>query len=87
MGMALAGISQDFERAVLGVVGMNYSTLLPRSVDFDTYEAIFIPAYPSALDRTLLLSVIQMMWDRAEGSGYVRHVVAIRCPTRPRRPC
>ena len=76
MGLALAGMSQDFERAVLGVVGMNYSTLLPRSVDFDTYEAIFIPAYPSALDRTLLLSVIQMVWDRTEGSGYVRHVVS-----------
>ena len=78
MGMALAGISQDFERAVLGVVGMNYSTLLPRSVDFDDYEAIFIPAYPSALDRTLLLSVIQMVWDRAEGVG-------LR-PPRRRRP-
>ena len=83
MGMALAGISQDFDRAVLGVVGMNYSTLLPRSVDFDTYEAIFIPAYPSALDRTLLLSVIQMPWDRTEGAGYVRHLVADPLPDTP----
>ena len=83
MGLALAGISQDFERAVLGVVGMNYSTLLPRSVDFATYEAIFVPAYPSALDRELLLSVIQMMWDRTEGSGYVRHVVADPLPGTP----
>jgi len=64
---------------------MNYSTLLPRSVDFDTYEAIFIPAYPSALDRTLLLSVIQMVWDRAEGSGYVRHVVADPLPDTPEK--
>ncbi len=85
MGMALAGISQDFERAVLGVVGMNYSTLLPRSVDFADYEAIFIPAYPSALDRTLLLSVIQMVWDRTEGSGYVRHVVADPLPDTPEK--
>ena len=83
MGMALAGISQDFDRAVLGVVGMNYSTLLPRSVDFEDYEAIFIPAYPSALDRTLLLSVIQMVWDRTEGSGYVRHVVGDTLPDTP----
>ncbi len=75
MGIALAAISPDIERAVLGVVGMNYSTLLPRSVDFDTFETIFVPAYPSALDRTVALGVMQMLWDRAEGAGYVRHVV------------
>ena len=46
MGMALAGVSPDIDRAVLGVVGMNYGLLLPRSVDFDSYEAIFEPAYP-----------------------------------------
>ncbi len=85
MGMALAGISQDFERAVLGVPGINYSTLLPRSIDFDEYEAVFIPAYPSALDRELILSVIQMQWDRAEGSGYVRHVVSDTLPDTPEK--
>jgi hypothetical protein len=83
MGMALAGLSTDFERAVLGVVGMNYSILLPRSVDFDTYEAIFIPSYPSALDRTLLISVVQMLWDRGEGAGFVRHIVADPLPGTP----
>lgn len=85
MGMALAGISQDFDRAVLGVVGMNYSTLLPRSIDFDVYEEIFIPSYPSNLDRTLLLSVIQMEWDQAEGSGYVHHVVGNTLPDTPEK--
>lgn len=75
MGIALAALSPDIERAVLGVVGMNYSTLLPRSVDFDAFETIFVPAYPSALDRALALGVIQMVWDRAEGAGYIRHLV------------
>jgi hypothetical protein len=51
MGLMLAAVSPDIERAVLGVPGMNYSMLLPRSVDFDTYEAIMTPAYPSDLDR------------------------------------
>jgi hypothetical protein len=75
MGMALAAISTDFERVVLGVVGMNYSMLLPRSVDFDAFETIFVPAYPDPIDRALALGAIQMLWDRGEGAGFVRHVV------------
>ena len=63
LGGALTALSPDFTRAVLGVGGMNYSLLLPRSVDFDTYELIFKPAYKSRLDRMLLLSAIQNLWS------------------------
>ncbi|HSJ92168.1 MAG TPA: hypothetical protein VK917_08855, partial [Ilumatobacter sp.] len=83
MGLMLAAVSPDFERAVLGVPGMNYSLLLPRSVDFDVYEAIMEPAYPSTLDRMLIISVIQMLWDRGEGAGYVHHVVDDPLPGTP----
>ncbi len=76
MGIMLAALSRDFERAVLGVPGMNYSLLLPRSVDFDTYEAVMIPAYPDPVDRALLIGMVQMLWDRGEGAGYVRNVTA-----------
>ena len=75
MGMALAAISTDFERVVLGVVGMNYSTLLPRSVDFDGFEIVLEPAYPDPVDRAIGIAAVQMLWDRAEGAGFVRHVV------------
>ncbi len=34
MGGALTAVSPDFTRASLGVPAMNYSVLLPRSVDF-----------------------------------------------------
>jgi hypothetical protein len=74
MGIMLAALSRDFERAVLGVPGMNYSLLLPRSVDFDTYEAVMVPAYPDPVDRALLIAMVQMLWDRGEGAGYVQHV-------------
>lgn len=83
MGLMLAGVSPDFERAVLGVPGMNYSMLLPRSVDFDTYEAVMEPAYPSTLDRMLIIAVMQMLWDRGEGAGYVHHVVDDPLPGTP----
>ena len=86
MGLMLAAVSPDIERAVVGVVGMNYSMLLPRSVDFDTYEAIMVPAYPSALDRALILSLIQQLWDRGEGAGYVQHISSDPYPGTEAKP-
>lgn len=76
MGLMLAAVSPDIERAVLGVPGMNYSLLLPRSVDWATYNAIFAPAYPNELDRTVILAAVQMLWDRGEGAGYAQHVTS-----------
>ncbi len=74
MGLMLAAVSPDIERAVLGVPGMNYSLLLPRSKDWATYESVLKPAYPNDLDRTFIVSLLQMLWDRGEGAGYAQHV-------------
>ncbi len=74
MGMALVALSTDVERAVFGVVGMNYSTLLQRSVDFDVFETVFVPAYPDPIDRAIGIAAAQTLWDRAEGAGYVHHI-------------
>ena len=83
MGLMLTAVSPDIERSVLGVPGMNYSLLLPRSVDFDTYEQVFEPAYPNDLDRVLILGLVQMLWDRGEGAGYVQHITADPLPGTP----
>ena len=80
MGMAFAALSPDIERAVLGVVGMNYSTLLTRSVDFDGFETILAPAYPDPVDRAIGIAAAQILWDSTEGAGYVRHLVADPLP-------
>jgi hypothetical protein len=85
MGIALAALSPDFERAVLGVPGINYSLLLPRSIDFDEYEVVMVPAYPDPVDRALNLSLIQMLWDRGEGAGYVHHVTDQPLPGTPEK--
>ena len=74
MGIMLAAVSPDIQRAVLGVSGINYSLLLPRSVDFAKYEAVFKPAYPNDIDRQIDVDLLQMLWDRGEGGGYVQHV-------------
>jgi len=34
------------------------------------------PAYPNDLDRTLIFGIVQMLWDRGEGAGYVQHATA-----------
>ena len=94
MGGALTALSPDFDRAVLGVPGMNYSTLLRRSVDFDAYakgqfvDGAQIPVglyqnYPNQLERPLIISLIQMLWDRGEANGYAHHMTTDPLPNTP----
>jgi hypothetical protein len=92
-GGSLLAIAPDHERAVLGVPGMNYSTLLHRSVDFDTYaEGEFEGAetefglydqYPDELERPLIFAVMQMLWDRADPNGYAAHLTDDPLPNTP----
>jgi len=84
MGGSLTALAPDFNRAVLGVPGMNYSTLLQRSVDFDTYAAIIDPSYPSMIARQLELAQIQLLWDRGEANGYAHHITTDPLPNTPR---
>ena len=84
MGGALTALAPDFDRAVLGVPGMNYSTLLQRSVDFDAYEPILYGGYPNELERQLWLSQIQLLWDRGEANGYAHHITAKPLPNTPK---
>ncbi|MBA2280448.1 MAG: hypothetical protein H0W25_04310 [Acidimicrobiia bacterium] len=75
MGGALTALAPDLTRAVLGVPGMNYSTLLNRSVDWEgAYGAVFYAAYPGAIDQQLTFALLQMLWDRAEANGYAHHM-------------
>ena len=96
MGGALTAVAPDFDRAVLGVPGMNYSTLLSRSVDWGTgkgpdpsdpdipeYAWANYQAYPNQLERQLLFSLIQMLWDRAESNGYAQHMTDDAYPNTP----
>jgi hypothetical protein len=73
-GGALTAVAPDFTRSVLIVPAMNYSLLLTRSVDFDAFAAALYPAYPDELERPLLLSLIQTLWDRGEPDGYAWHM-------------
>jgi hypothetical protein len=60
---------------MLDVPAANYGLLLDRSVDFDPFRAVD-PAYPASADQALAIQLIQMLWDRGEGNGYLQHLTA-----------
>lgn len=72
LGGAYAAISNDIERAVLGVGGGPYHLLLNRSKDFEPFFLIFQTKYPDAAQIGLWLGYMQTLWDEAEGSAYAR---------------
>ena len=83
MGGALTAVAPDYERAVFGVPAMRYSILLPRSVDYDPFSAPLNAAYTDELSRPLLLSLVQMLWDRGEPNGYARRMTSDPLPNTP----
>jgi hypothetical protein len=83
MGGALTAVDPDFTRAVLNVPAMNYSVLLPRSVDYDSFAGILNLSYRDPLERPLLLSLIQMLWDRGEPNGYAHRMTTNPLPGNP----
>ncbi len=69
-GGALTAIAPDFTRAALVVGAMNYSTLLVRSSNWPDYGEVMYSAYTDELERPLIFSLIQMLWDLGEPNGY-----------------
>jgi hypothetical protein len=89
MGGSLVAVSPDIQRGILGVTGMNYSTLLQRSVDWDhpyepppdgdgipAYATPFYNAYRDPMERQLAFNLLQMLWDRGEANGYAAHMTS-----------
>ena len=94
IGGSLMAILPDADRGVLGVPGMNYSTLLTRSKDFGdgeppsgpelpSYAFPMYQAYPNEIERPLIFSLIQTLWDRAEANGYAHHMTSDPLPNTP----
>jgi len=40
----------------------------------DPFYALLRPAYPGALERAVILSLTQVLWDRGEANGYALHM-------------
>jgi hypothetical protein len=87
MGGALTALEPDLTRSVLDVTGMNYSELLRRSSDSGQYLDIpnlgLWAHYPNLQQRPLLLSLMQLLWDRGESNGYAEHMTDDPLPNTP----
>ncbi|MBY5164508.1 hypothetical protein [Salsipaludibacter albus] len=86
MGGALVALSPDARRGVLGVPGMNYSTLLNRSVDWENEPAlagVFETAYADPVERQVVIALMQVLWDRGETNGYAHHATDDPLPNTP----
>jgi hypothetical protein len=88
MGGAFMALSPDAPRGVLGVPGMNYSTLLNRGVDWKAspLSQLLYGFYPDKRTQQLLFALMQMLWDRAEANGYAYHMTSDPLPNTPRTP-
>jgi hypothetical protein len=74
LGGASSAVTTEWERAVFGVPGMNYSLLLTRSSNWPQFAAVFEEAYTDDIERALALAIIQVLWDRGENQGYAQHL-------------
>jgi hypothetical protein len=85
LGGSLVAVSPDISRGILGVTGMNYSTLLNRSVDWEgAYGEAYYATYQDPVERQLVFALLQMLWDRGESNGYAHHMTDDPLPNTPR---
>ena len=70
MGGMLTALAPDWNRAVLGVTGLDYANLLvQRSTDFAALGSILYAAYPDPSLHPLILDLMQQLWDRGDPDG------------------
>jgi len=70
VGTTYMALSTDVTRGVLGVPGMSYNLMLNRSSNFPLFFQQLESRYKTSRNVQLLLHLIQMPWDRVEGSGW-----------------
>lgn len=73
-GGALTALSPHFDYSVLDLAGMNWNLMIQRSNAWGAFSIALDPAYPDPMVQVLGLSLIQVLWDRADTNGYANHI-------------
>lgn len=76
LGGVASSLTNDWQQVILAVPGMGYNLLLRRSVDFDEFLPAVEASYPDELDQTIVLELLEQLWQRGENAGYVQHLTA-----------
>ena len=84
MGGVTLAVSPDFRRAVLGVTGMDYGNLLlARSTDFTTFSTFLGLYYRDPSMYTVILDLLDQLWDRGDPDGYAPYMTSHPLPDTP----
>ena len=81
MGVSLGGIRgpsmlsliPEIDRGVLWVAGSSFGFIAERSTQYTQFEDLFASplAYESTMDRSILIALMQSMWDTTEPETYL----------------
>jgi hypothetical protein len=80
LGSVIAALSPNVHRFALGVGGIDFPVMMPRTTRWPQLEAFFRIGYPTRLDRDLLIVMSATEWDLAESSSFAPHVLADPLP-------
>lgn len=84
MGGMTTAVAPDFQRAVLGVSGINYGNLLvQRSTDFAPFGQLLFGSYTDKSMDPVILDLIQQLWDRGDPDGYAEQMTTHPLPDTP----
>ena len=72
-GPSMLSLIPELNRGVLFVAGSSFSFIAERSTQYTQFEMLFghEMAYPSTNDRSILLALMQSMWDSTEAETYL----------------
>ena len=74
-GVAYAALSTDIKHFVLSVTGGVWSAMIQRSSNFALMAMALANRYPRAVDRAVLVSLSQHLWDYTDPITWGPHVI------------
>jgi len=75
-GPSMLSLIPEIDRGVLWVGGSSFSFIAERSTQYTQFEGLFSSslAYESTMDRSILIALMQSMWDTTEPETYLPFV-------------
>jgi hypothetical protein len=82
-GSSFVSISDDIARAVFGVPGAAWATMIPRSIVFPPLRAFLSPHYPDPLDLMFGVSLTQSRFDHTDPANLTKLMFERPLPDAP----
>lgn len=83
-GSAFISLSDEIPRAVFGVPGSAWGTMLSRSIVFSPIKLILTPYYPDPLDVQILISLFQSRFDHTDPANITKLMFKAPLPDAPK---